>query len=82
MTLDKLFDIIKSNRKIKDVLIKTNENEIRSNNCRIGFRLYQMNLETKNRGINDIVDQNTLLINRLSNINKRVEVEIDKLFNR
>ena len=41
-SLDKLYNIIKTNRKQKDILVKTTYNELRDNNLRIGFNLYQL----------------------------------------
>ena len=81
-SLDRLFEIIKNNRKQKDILVKTTVDEIRKNHYRLGFRLYQSNVEDSIRNINEIVDENTNLIERLSNINKTIEEEINNLINR
>ncbi len=80
--LEKLKKIIISNRKMKDVLIKVNSKDIRLNNYRLGFRLYQLEYENKNKTINEIVDYNTRLIAKLERINEIVEKEINYLINR
>ena len=80
--VEKLEKIMEENKVIKDVLVKTNIDEIYRNNCRIGFRLYQMNKDTQSRSINEIVDQNSKLIEELSRINDVVEKEIDILINK
>ena len=81
-SLDKLFEIIDNNRKQKDVLVKTTGNDIKKNCYRIGFRLYQDGVKENIKSINEIVDENTRLINRLSSINRIIEQEINKFINR
>ena len=81
-SLDKLFEIIKNNRKMKDVLVKTTVTDISENRYRIGFKLYQDGIEQNIKSINQIVDENTMLINRLSRINDNISQEIDKIINR
>ena len=56
--LNKLHSIIKNNRKQKDILVKTNYDELRENNLRIGFNLYQLEKDNEIRDINKIVDEN------------------------
>ena len=80
--LDKLKRIIINDRKIKDTLIKVKSEEIYNNNYRLGFRLYQLEYENKNKTINEIVDENTKLIERLELINGIVEKEINYLINK
>jgi len=80
--LEKLKKIIINNRKVKDILIKIKINDIFNNNCRLGFRLYQLEYENKNKTINEIVDYNTRLIKRLERINEVVEKEINFLINK
>ena len=80
--LDKLYEIINNNRRMKDVLTKTTIKNIKENHYRIGFRLYQNKLETDIRNINEIVDENTRLLSRLNNLNNDIAKEIDKLINR
>ena len=79
-SIDKLHGIIKTNRKQKDILVKTTYNELRENNLRIGFNLYQLEKENKVRDINKIVDENTRLLEQLNDINEDVENYWNKLF--
>lgn len=81
-SLDKLFQIIENDRKQKDILVKITGEDIKNNNYRIGFKLYQTGMEESIRNINEIVDENTRLIDRLSRINSEIEQEINKLINR
>lgn len=80
--LEKLVKIITNDRKIKDTLIKVKFKDIVRNNCRLGFRLYQLEHVEKNKTINEIVDHNTHLIERLERINEVVEKEINFLINK
>jgi hypothetical protein len=79
---DRLMTIITNNRKIKDVLVKTNVDELKDNNMRIGFHLYELEKENGIRDINHIVDENTRYLDRLNSINERVEKEINRLLNK
>ena len=79
-SLDKLYSIIKTNRKQKDILVKTTYNELKENNLRIGFNLYQLEKENKVRDINKIIDENTRLLEQLNDINEDVENYWNKLF--
>ena len=79
---ERLLSIIRNNRKIKDILVKTNYQEIRDNNMRIGFRLYQLEKKKEIQDINKIVDENTDYLKRLNAINERVEREINRLLNK
>ena len=79
-SLDKLYNIIKTNRKQKDILVKTTYNELRDNNLRIGFNLYQLEKENIVRDINKIIDENTRLLEQLNDINEDVENYWNKLF--
>jgi len=79
---DKVLSIVKNNRKQKDVLTKTSLDEIRKNNYRIGFNLYQLENNNKVKDINKIVDENTAYLEQLNRINKIVETEINKLMNK
>lgn len=81
-SLDKLYTIIKNNRKQKDVLVKTTYEELKENNLRIGFNLYQLEKNNEIRDINKIVDENTEYLNILNIINEKVEKEINVLLNR
>ena len=81
-SLDKLYEIIESDKKIKDVLIKIKQSDIRSNYYRIGFKLYQEGSIENTKNINEIVDENTRLIGNLSDINKVIEEEVNKLINK
>ena len=80
--VEKLKRIVVANRRIKNVLIKVKSNDIMLNNYRLGFRLYQLEYEKKNKTINEIVDSNTRLIARLERINEVVETEINYLINK
>lgn len=79
---DKLQKIIKNNRKQKDVLTKTTHEELKENNLRIGFKLYQLEKNNEIRDINKIVDENTIYLSTLNSINERVEKEINSLLNK
>ena len=79
---NKLLNIIKNNRKQKGILLKTTVQEIRDNNYRIGFNLYQLEKTNKVKDINKIVDENTKYLERLNTINQTVEIEINRLLNR
>ena len=76
-----LDDIINKNRKQKDLLVKTNYEELRKNGMRIGFNLYQMEKDDGFVNINKIVDENTRYLRRLNSLNETVEEETNKLFN-
>ena len=78
--IDMLKNIINNNRRQKDVLIKTNIDEIKKNNMRIGFHLYQIDKDNT-FNINSIVDENTYLLKELNSLNNKVEIEINNLFN-
>jgi len=81
-SIDKLYEVIRNNRKIKDVLVKTTVNDIRSNYYRIGFKLYQEGIIDNSRNINEIVEENTRLIKRLSSLNSSIEEDVNRLINR
>ena len=81
-SLDRLYEIIDNNRRMKDVLTKTTIKNIKENHFRIGFRLYQNKLVNDIRNINEIVDENTRLLSRLNSLNSDIAKEIDKLINR
>lgn len=81
-SISKLHEIIKNNRRQKDVLTKTTVDEIKKNHYRIGFRLYQDKLTRDVSNINDIVSENTRLVGRLSSLNSQIEIEINRLINR
>ena len=74
-------EIIKKNRKQKDVLVKTNYQELKNNNMRIGFNLYQMEKSDHNININKIVNENTNYLKELNSLNDIVEMETNKIFN-
>ena len=78
----KLYNIIKNNRKQKDVLVKISYQDLVDNNMRIGFKLYQIEKPNKIRNINKIVDENTRYLKRLNIINDIVEQEINILLNK
>lgn len=81
-SLPKLHEIIKTNRRQKDILTKTTIGDIRKNYYRIGFKLYQDKITPDVSNINDIVTENTRLVERLSDLDSQIEVEINKLINR
>ncbi len=74
--------VIQNNRKQKDVLVKITHDELKENNLRIGFNLYQLEKNNEIRDINKIVDENTNYLHELNRINERVEREINILLNR
>lgn len=79
---ESLYKIINDNKKRKNILVKTNKDEIINNNMRIGFKLYQLEKENIIKDINNIVDENTRYLERLNYININVEKEINKLLNK
>ena len=79
--IEKLNEIITNNRKQKDILAKTNCEELRKNGMRIGFNLYQMEKDDNVIDINKIVDENTDYLKELNNLNEIVERETNKIFN-
>ena len=79
---DELLSIIKLNKEEKGVLLKVFDQDIRDNNYRIGFNLYQLEKTSKIKDINKIVDENTKYLERLNRINEIVELEINKLLNK
>lgn len=81
---DKLNTIIKNNRKQKDILVKITYKDLKDNNLRIGFNLYQLEKEEIdiNKKINKIVDENTNYIKQLIRINDTIEQEINTLLNK
>lgn len=81
-SLEKLYEIIKNNRKQKDILIKITVDDIIKNHYRIGLKLYQEKVKFEKKDINKIVDENTRLIKKIELINKRVEEEINKIINK
>ncbi len=81
-SMDKLEQIIKLNRKQKDVLVKVTPEDIRQNNYRLGFKLYQTEMKGENKSINELVDENTKLVDLLANINQDIELELNKLINK
>ena len=81
-SLDQLYKVIDNNRKQIDVLVKVSTEDIKNNFFRIGFKLYQNKTGEEVKNINEIVDENTRLIERLSRINKDIEEEINNLINK
>lgn len=78
----KLKKIIENNRNKKDTLIKVTPEDIRNNNYRISFKMYNTENIEKVKAINDIVDENTELIKTLERINNVIEAEVNKLLER
>ncbi len=79
--MDEIEEIIKKNRKQKDVLVKITYSEIINNGMRIGFNLYQKKKDDNEIDINKIVDENTQYLRRLNDLNEIVERETNKIFN-
>lgn len=79
---NKLKKIINNNRRQKDILIKVSYEEIRKNNYRIGFNLYQLENSNQIKDINKIVDENTKYLEKLNRINQTVENEVNKFLNK
>ena len=78
---DEIENIIIKNRKQKDVLVKTNYDELSKNGYRIGFNLYQKKIDDNEIDINKIVDENTNYLEELNKINEIVERETNEIFN-
>lgn len=78
-SVEKLKKIIEMNRKKEDVLIKIKEKDIKNNYYRIGFKLYQEGNENKEININALAEQNAKMIDELKNLDKEIQIEIDKL---
>ena len=74
--------IIKNNRKQKDVLVKITENDLKENNYRIGFNLYNIDKDDKQNDINKIIKENSKYIELLSTLDSRIQFEIDMLLNK
>ena len=81
LTRDEIDDIITNNRKQKDVLVKTNYDELIKNGLRIGFNLYQKKKDNNEIDINKIVDENTYYLDELNTLNEVVERETNRIFN-
>lgn len=81
-SIEHFYKIINNDRKQKDILVKTTADEIKDNYYRLGFKLYQNKAVEDVRNINEIVDENTRLIDKLSRINSDIEQEINNLINR
>lgn len=81
-SIEKLKNIIKQNRKQKDILIKVTTKEIMDNYYRIGFKLYQDGHDNNKIDINKIVEENANLIEKLSYLDKRIQIEMNKLINK
>ena len=78
---EKLANIINNNRKQKDILVKVTQEDIRKNNMRIGFNLYQLNPTDKTFDITKAIDENSYLINELERLNTEINIEMNKLIN-
>lgn len=78
----KLQKIIESNRSKKGTLIKVTPEDIKKNNYRISFKMYQSENIAKVKEINDIVDENTYLTKKLEELNETIEAEVNKLLER
>ena len=81
-SIDKLKEISEKRRKQKDVLTKVTYEDIRHNNMRIGFNLYQMQDDQEIQDINKLVDNNTQLLASLNDLNIIVEEEFNKIINK
>ena len=79
---NKLQKIIESNRNKKGTLIKVTPEDIRNNNYRISFKIYEIENIQKIKAINDIVDENTKLTQKLERLNNVIEAEVNKLLER
>lgn len=80
--IEKLKNIIQQNRKQQDVLIKVTPKEIMDNYYRIGFKLYQDGHDNSEIDINKITEENAKLINKLSYLDKTIQMEMNKLINK
>ena len=78
---EKLINIINNNRKQKDILVKVTQDDIRKNNMRIGFNLYQLNPTDKIFDVTKAIDENSRLINELERLNTEINIEMNKLIN-
>ena len=81
--VDQLKKIIDEDKENKENLIKITYQDFLDNNCRIGFKIYSTEKAKEYvKTINEIVDQNRKLIDKLNNIDYTIGSEIDNLINR
>ena len=80
--MNDIHKVIDNNRKQKGVLVKIKHSDLKENNFRIGFNLYELEKKDEIKDINSIVDENTEYLKELNLINDSVEREIDMLLNR
>ena len=75
--------IIEEDKEVENVLIKVAIKEIKKNNNRIGFKLYQnKNKSLTTKKINDIIDDNKKLVANLTDLDYIIGKEVDKLYNK
>lgn len=77
--IPKLKKILQANRNKKDTLIKIKTDDVLENNHRIGFKMYALDNKLEIKEINDIIDENTELIQSLEQLNKKIAEEVNKL---
>jgi len=78
----KIKQIIDNDKPNKKNLIKVEPITIISNNFRIGFKMYLSENIEEVKTINDIIDENTKIIEDISKLNKVIQEEMDKLISK
>lgn len=63
-------------------LIRIDPEVIISNNSRIGFKMYLANKTEEVKSINDIIDENTIITEKITRLNKKIQQEMDKLISK
>ena len=76
--IDDLRERIENNKE-GNRLVKVKIDTIVNNGYRLGFKIYKNEVKEEVKGINDLVDKNRYLMDRLKRINEDIEGEINKL---
>lgn len=79
---DELKSLITNNRSKKNCLLKIKPDQMIENNYRISFKMYEEKNIEKVKAMNDIVDENSILTERLENLNEEIFVEVAHLLER
>lgn len=76
---EKIRGIITKNVANKNYLLKVTPDNIIANNYRIGFKMYLSSNNEEAKSINDIIDENTKILEEITRLNKFIQEEMDKL---
>jgi len=77
-----LKQILEKNKQNKKYLLKVPHKVVISNNYRIGFKMYLPDRKEEVKSINDIVDENTKITEKITRLNKLIREEMDKLISK